>query len=104
MTALPARGDTDDLRQEALALLSAIRNLPTEHRVPFGNFADVVIRRKFMDALSNATRQKHRHLNEAVNGRSTTTATLSPHRPDARPQPDPADIVMNRETPDGTPA
>lgn len=61
-------GDTDDLRQEALlALLSAIRTYRPEHAVPFGNFADVVIRRRLQTALKFANRQKHRHLNEAVN-------------------------------------
>lgn len=57
----------DDVEQEGLiALLEAYENYDPGRGVPFERFADTVIRLRFKDLMTKATRKKHEPLNTAI--------------------------------------
>jgi RNA polymerase sigma-H factor len=78
-------GDDDDVRQEALiGLLSAARSFNGQGN--FEPFAAMCIRRRLMDAITAANREKHRALNEALRDGKEPAISC-----------DPADIVVARD-------
>ena len=62
-----AGGDRDDLIQEGmLGLLSAVRRYDPTMGVPFVSFAEFCIRRRILDAVKSASRNKNIPLNSSV--------------------------------------
>ncbi len=62
-----AGGDRDDLIQEGmLGLLSAVRRYDPTKGVPFVSFAEFCIRRRILDAVKSASRNKNIPLNSSV--------------------------------------
>lgn len=60
-------GDRDDLIQEGmLGLLSAIRHYDPSKGAPFVSFAEFCIRRRIIDAVKSASRNKNIPLNSSV--------------------------------------
>lgn len=60
-------GDRDDLIQEGmLGLLSAVRRYDPTKGVPFVSFAEFCIRRRILDAVKSASRNKNIPLNSSV--------------------------------------
>ena len=62
-----AGGDSDDLIQEGmLGLLSAVRHYDSLKNVPFAAFAEYCIRRRILDAVKTAARDKNIPLNSYI--------------------------------------
>ena len=60
-------GDGEDLIQEGMmGLLSAIRTYAADAGVPFATYAEICIKRRLINAIKSATRQKHSLLNQSL--------------------------------------
>ena len=60
-------GDREDLIQEGMmGLLSAIRTYSADAGIPFAAYAEICIKRRLLNAIKSATRQKHSLLNHSL--------------------------------------
>ena len=60
-------GDGEDLIQEGMmGLLSAIRTYSADAGVPFATYAEICIKRRLINAIKSAARQKHSLLNQSL--------------------------------------
>lgn len=60
-------GDGEDLIQEGMmGLLSAIRSYNPKEGVTFATYAEICIKRRLINAIKTATRQKHSLLNDSI--------------------------------------
>ena len=89
-------GDSDDLIQEGmLGLLSAIRRYDPTKGVAFVSFAEYCIRRRILDAIKSASRNKNIPLNSSVSLESPQfDEKLSPTALNLR---DPEELIIARE-------
>jgi RNA polymerase sporulation-specific sigma factor len=59
--------ERQDFEQEArIAIHEAARSFDSSTGIPFGSFASHVVKRRMIDAVKKAQRQKHRSMNEAL--------------------------------------
>jgi len=98
-----AGADSEDVIQEGMiGLFKAIRDYRPVHRVPFAAFASYCIMAQITDAVRQASRQKHRPLNNSL---SLQSLIQTEDNGDLQllelfigsSGPDPEEILLNRE-------
>ncbi len=94
-----AGADSEDLIQEGmLGLMKAIREYDAGEKVPFCVFAELCVKNNIYTAIRNATRKKHRPLNEYISlGEPLFEDTVSVAVSDIKVS-DPEDALMDKET------
>ncbi len=98
-----AGADAEDVVQEGMiGLFKAIRDYRSVHQVPFAAFASYCIMAQITDAVRQASRQKHRPLNDSLSLQSLIQTEDSGdfylfERFVSATEPDPEEILLNRE-------
>lgn len=95
--------DSEDVIQEGMiGLYKAIRDFKPEHNVPFAAFASYCIMSQITDAVRQASRQKHKPLNNSLSLQSLIQTEGSGDLPlleifIGTPSPNPEEILLNQE-------